>query len=143
VNTVNFTKTICAWPFHVAGKIVRLWTTEARRGLHYQVEYEYHAPPGVDGQLFRNQTQLPQERFERLKVGGPIAVKVCRTAPANHQIVGEGPRVFSSTAATLFNLGALAVLVLGGVINLWWWWISHRQPGAPQVVVLCAGVTPK
>jgi hypothetical protein len=118
------------------GKVMRLWKTPNHGGWYYRVEYEYAAPPELDVQIFRNATELPKEHFDRLHEGGPITVKVCRTDPANHQVVGERHRVFSSTAVLFFNLGLLALLALGGIMNLWWWWISHRKLGPAQVVVL-------
>ena len=121
---------------NVEGKVVRLWRTKPKNRTHYRVEYEYPAPPEAHPAVFRDKAELDEQHFIRLKEGGPIAVKVCRTDPANHQVVGESPRVFLDTAATVFCLGLLALLALAGVINLWWWWISRREPGPTQGFVL-------
>src|SRR5262245_6206196 len=102
--------------------------TRAKKGWRYCVEYDYPALPEAGPPTFRNKTELPREYFDPLKEGGPIATKVCRTDPANHQVAGQPPRTFSSTAATLFCLGLLALLALAGAINLWWWWVSRRKP---------------
>jgi hypothetical protein len=119
-------------PVNVEGKVLRLWTTQERRRVHYHVEYEYSAPADVDTKVLRDWTELPEVYFKRLKEGGPVGIKVCRTDPGNHQVAGERPRVFSSSAAMFFCLGVLAILALAGVLNLAWWWISYAKPG-PQV----------
>ena len=121
---------------NVEGKVVRLWMTKPKNRTYYHVEYQYPAPPEGDTPLFRDKAELDEQHFIRLKEGGPITVKVCRTDPANHQVVGESPRVFSSTAAMLFSLGLLALLALAGVLMLWWWWICRLKPGPAQVFVL-------
>jgi hypothetical protein len=117
---------------NIEGKVVRRWTTQERRRVRYRVEYEYPASGEVDGRVFRDWTELPEEYFKRLQDGGPISVTVCRTDPGNHQVTGEAPRVFSSSAAMYFCLGVLAVLALAGVLNLAWWWISYGKPGPAQ-----------
>src|SRR5262245_45570644 len=115
---------------NVEGKVLQLWKTQARRGWRHHVEYEYSAPPQINAHIFRNQTELPEEHFKRLSEGGPIAVKVCRANPANHHVAGDCPRIYSDTVATVFALGALGLLALGGAINLWWWSVSCRSRGA-------------
>jgi hypothetical protein len=120
----------------VEGKVVQLWTTRLKNRTCFQVAYEYPARPEADGPPFRDTAEVDEQHFRQLIEGAPIALKVCRTDPANHQVVGEPPRVFSSTAATLLCLGFLALLALAGVIMLWWWWICRRKPGATQLFVL-------
>jgi hypothetical protein len=122
----------------VEGKVLRLQTTRGKGGWGYRVEYEYPGPPETESQVFRNETRLPKEHFAPLREGAPIAVQVSRTDPANHQVVGEGPRAFSNTAAMPFALGLLALLALAGGINLWWWWVSRRNPRTAQIVVVYA-----
>jgi hypothetical protein len=122
----------------VEGKVLHLKTTRGKGGWGFRVEYEYPAPPETESQVFRNETRLPKEHFGLLKEGGPIAVKVSRTDPANHQVVGEHPRAFSNKVAMPFALGLLALLALVGGINLWWWWVSRRNPRTAQIVVMYA-----
>jgi uncharacterized protein DUF3592 len=121
----------------IDGTVVRLWVTPGRGSGVHHVAYEYRAPSEVEARTFQGETTtLSDEHFARLEEGGPIAVKVCRTDPPNHQVVGASTRVFASTAALAFSLGVLALLTLAGVINLWWWWISHRRSGPAQVFIL-------
>jgi len=120
----------------VAGNVVRLWMTEAKKGWRYHVEYEYIAPSEVVLHPLRNEAELPKDYFERLREGGSIAVQVCRSDPANHQVVGAHPPVFSSASATFVYLSILTLLALSGTINLWWWWVSHRGPRRAQVWIL-------
>jgi hypothetical protein len=56
-------------------------------------------PPQMGAHVFRNETQLAEQHFDRLQKGGPVAVKVCRPDPANHQVVGERARGSRPTAA--------------------------------------------
>jgi hypothetical protein len=121
---------------NVEGKVVRLWTTKPKNRTYFHVEYEYPARAEADTPTFQDKAELDEQHFHCLEVGGPIAVTVCRTVPANHQVVGESPRVFSSTSATLFCLGLLALLAVMGAIMLWLWWLCRRQPQAAQVFVL-------
>jgi hypothetical protein len=119
----------------VEGKVLRLRTNAHRRYGHH-VAYEYSAPPELEARTFQGETnRLPKEHFDRLKEGGPIAVTICRTDPANHQVFGEPPRSFASAAALAFSLGILALLGLAGVINLWWW-VSRGRDRPAQVLVL-------
>jgi hypothetical protein len=120
----------------VEGKVAHLWIASFRRSVHYQVEYEYSSPPAADAQIFRNQTEIGEQYFKRLHEGGPIAVKVCCTDVAKHQVVGEPPRVFSSVAAMFVCLGVAAVLAMAGAANLGWWWICRRQIRPDRVFVL-------
>jgi hypothetical protein len=112
----------------VKGRVLRLWITTGK-GASFHVAYEYPASTGGDAQVFRNEIVMSEKRFDALKEGGPIAVMVCSTNPANHQVVGERPRTWSSSAAVLLYLGFLALLTLAGVVNLGWWWVSCRKPG--------------
>ena len=123
-------------PVIVEGKVVQLWKAPNRRRWHCYVRYEYPAPPQMDAHVFRNETELAELHFNRLQEGGLVAVKVCRTDPANHQVVGEHARIFSSTAAMYLCLGLLALLATAGVFNLWWWWVSCGKPGPTRVYVL-------
>jgi hypothetical protein len=120
----------------VEGTVVRLWVTTNKGSVIHHVAYEYPAPPGEEARTFQGKTKLPEEHIAFLKQGGPIAVKVCRTDPANHQVVGESGRVLASTAAFALCLGLLAVLALAGAVNLWWWWISYRKSGPAKVFIL-------
>jgi hypothetical protein len=122
----------------VEGRVLHLKTARGKGGWSFRVAYEYPAPPETESKLFRNETRLPKEPFGLLKEGGPIAVKVSRTDPANHQVVGEHPRAFSNPAAMPIALGLLALLALVGGINLWWWWVSRRNPRTAQIVVMYA-----
>src|SRR5215813_6565540 len=63
---------------NVDGNVVELWKTKARRSWRCHVQYEYSAPEKANAQTFRNETELPEEYFDHLWKGGPIAVKVCR-----------------------------------------------------------------
>jgi hypothetical protein len=103
---------------NVEGRVVRLWTTKPKNRTYFRVEYEYPAQPNADTPTFQDKAELDEQHFQRLKEGGPIAVKICRTDPANHQVGGESPRVFSSTAATLVCLGLIALLALAGATML-------------------------
>jgi hypothetical protein len=119
----------------VEGKVLRLWVTTGKgSGLH--VAYEYPDPLELGARTFRDETKLDDEHFALLKEGGPVAVDVCRTNPANHQVVGKDRRVLASNAALVFCIGLLALPALAGVINLWWWCVSHRKPGPCQVFIL-------
>jgi hypothetical protein len=115
---------------NVEGKVLQLWKTQARRGWRHHVEYEYSAPPQINAHILRNQTELPEEHFNGLNEGGPIAVKVCRTNPANHHVAGDRLRIYSDAVATAFALGLLGLLALGGAINLWWWLVCSRSRSA-------------
>jgi hypothetical protein len=121
---------------NMKGKVVRLWMTKVKSHRHYWVEYEYPASPEAEARTLQDRTELSEEHFDRLKEGGPITVKVCRADPANHQAVGERPRLFSSIAALLFCLGLFALPALAGVINLGWWCICRGQPRPAQVFVV-------
>ena len=125
-------------PVIVEGKVVQLWKAPNRRRWHCYVRYEYPAPPQMGAHVFRNETELAEQHFNRLQEGGPVAVKVCRTDPANHQVVGEGARIFSSSAALFLCLGILALLAAAGVFNLWWWWVSCGKPAPARVYVISA-----
>jgi hypothetical protein len=119
----------------VEGKVLRLWVTTGK-GSSFYVAYEYPVPPELEAHTFLGETRLDQEQFAKLKEGGPVAVRVCRTDPANHQVLGEPHRVFASIAALAFCLGFLALLALAGVVNLWWWWICRGRPRPGPVFVV-------
>jgi hypothetical protein len=119
----------------VEGKVLRLWVTHGK-GLHHHVAYEYPATPDAGARLLQSEEQIPEKAFDRLKVGGPVAVKVCRSDPANHLVAGARPRAFSDPLALPFVLGILAMLALAGAINLWWWWFCRRRPSASRIFIL-------
>jgi hypothetical protein len=110
----------------VQGKVVRLWITTGK-GASFHVTYEYPASVAADAPVLKKEALLYKEHFDRMKEGGPSSVRVCRSDPANHQVVGAPPRIWSTGAALLLYLGFLALLMLAGVINLWWWWVSYRR----------------
>jgi hypothetical protein len=119
----------------VDGKVLRLWKTKPKNRTYFRVEYEYPASLKAGTPMFRDTAEVDEQQFNGLKEGGPIAVKVCRTDPSNHQVVGESPRVFLNKAAMVFCLGLIALLALAGVIMLWWWWISRRKAGCARLFV--------
>jgi hypothetical protein len=122
-------------PLRIEGKVVRLWKTRANNGWRYRVEYEYRTGAEDDAPVVRNQTSVYEEYFNGLREGGPMTVVAGRTDPANHKVMGETPRIFSSTLAVLFSVGVVATLALAGVIDLWWWCVSRRMARTHQVHV--------
>jgi hypothetical protein len=123
-------------PVTVEGKVLRLWTTPAKGSRTPHVAYEYPAPPGSAPQTFQGEGRIKDALFARLKEGAPITVKVCRTDPGNHQVVGEFPPRLSSTSFTVW-LVILALPALGGINCLWWWWVCRGLPRPTSV--LCLG----
>jgi hypothetical protein len=119
----------------VEGKVLSLWVTTGK-GSSLHVAYEYPDPLDLEARNFKGETKLDNEHFALLKVGGPVAVDVCRTSPANHQLVGQDRRVLASNAALVFCIGLLALPALAGVLNLWWWWVSRRMPRPVHVFVM-------
>jgi hypothetical protein len=119
----------------VSGKVLRLWVSTGK-GSHKHVAYQYPAPSDAETRTFHDDSQISDEAFARLKEGGPIAVKVCRTDPTIHQIAGGSGPAMASTAAMYLCLGVLAFLALMGVINLGWWWKCRRNPPPAQFVVV-------
>ncbi|HKB05639.1 MAG TPA: DUF3592 domain-containing protein [Gemmataceae bacterium] len=121
-------------PVRVEGTVVRQWVTKENNGRHYRVEYEYATEAG--GRVYRDETQLLEGHYNLLREGGPIAVNVCRTDPANHQVIGGRSPTFASETPVRVSLGLLGLLGLGGAVNLWWWWVSRgkARPGAVLVV---------
>jgi len=118
----------------VEGKVVRLRVTkDVKNRPHYWAEYD--GPLELQAVIPRREVELPKDHFDRLTEGGPIPLRVCRTDPANHQFVGEHPRLFLSTGAMLSCLTVLALSALAGLMNLWWWCVS-RNAAPIQVVVL-------
>jgi hypothetical protein len=119
----------------VEGRVLRLWITTGK-GSGLQVAYEYLPPTDSEARTIQGETKIDNEHFVRLKEGGSVAVRVCRTDPSNHQVLGEPPRVLASAAAFTFTIGLLALPALAGVVNLWWWWISGRKSVQTQIFVL-------
>jgi hypothetical protein len=122
-------------PVTVEGKVLRLWTTPGKGSRIPHVAYEYPAPPGLEPQTFQGEGRIKDALFARLKEGGPITVKVCRTDPGNHQVVGEFPPRLSSTSFAVW-LGILALPALGGINCLWWWWVCRGLPRPKSVLFL-------
>jgi hypothetical protein len=121
---------------NVEGTVARLWVTyDVKKRPHFHVAYEYVAPAGDDLPVFRNEVEFSERRFAELKRGEPIILKVCQTAPANHQVVGTPPRIFLSAGTSLFCLGILSLLALAGTIMLWWWWVSSGKMVPAQLFV--------
>lgn len=89
-----------------------------------RIAYEFEA----NGSFFRGEVRVTTEQFARLRAGTPISVKVCRGDPANHQVAGAHPRVFSTRATVPFYAGVLTLLAGGGVICLWLSWASRPMP---------------
>src|SRR5262245_48697321 len=122
-------------PVTIDGTVLRKWVTSGQPAGKY-VAYEYTAdtesrvPRTIHGDARVNDAY-----FERLKVGGPIGITVCRTDPANHEVVGGPGRIFSSSGAVVACLCFLAFLALVGAVNLWWWWVCRRAPRHTQVSV--------
>jgi hypothetical protein len=123
-------------PVRVEGQVVRLWVTRENNGPHYRVEYEYAAGAGDGARVFRDETQLVRGHYDLLREGGPIVVAVCRTDPANHQVVGGRPRDFSTAETMRVPTGLAGLLAVAGAITLWSWWTSGRRPGSAGVRVL-------
>jgi hypothetical protein len=101
----------------VEGTVVARWVA----GRRHVVAYEYHAP---NGSVHGGQARVTVEHYGRLRVGGSLSVMVCRSDPANHQVVGAYPRIFSTRATVPFYAGVLIVLAGVGVALLWLWWAS-------------------
>jgi hypothetical protein len=119
----------------VDGTVVRLWITTGKGSGVHHVAYEYALPPLPAAHSFHGETRLSDEQFARLRQGGPIAVRMCRSDPANHRLAIEAAPVLASTAALAFSLALLAVLALAGGINLWWWWVCRGKPASAQLII--------
>ena len=104
----------------VEGTVVSKWYKRSR----CMIAYEYPA----NESFIRGEARVSPEHFARLKAGEPIAVKICRGDPANHQVVGAYPRIFSTRATVPFYAGMLTLLAGGGVICLWLSWASRPPP---------------
>jgi hypothetical protein len=122
----------------VEGKIVRLWVSSANNGLHYRLAYEYPPTPHAEARWLQGQDELSERDFNRLAEGGPVAVKLCRSDPANHVVAGGRPRAFSNPLALPFVLGILSILALAGVMNVGWWWMCRGPRSVGAVLVLRA-----
>jgi hypothetical protein len=120
----------------VEGKVLRLWKTATKGGWQHRVEYEFTVPWGDELRTIRDQTIVPEENFNGLQEDGPIAVVVCRTDAANHQVIGEHARLFATDTAMVFSLAIVTLFATAGGINLWWWWVSRRMPRQAQFVIL-------
>jgi hypothetical protein len=105
----------------VEGTVLRLWVTEVDKGRHYLVAYEYPATLEAGARLLRGEDEIPEKDFARLEAGGPVAITVCRSDPANHLVAGARPRVLSDRLAVHCVLGIVAILAVAGAGNLAWW----------------------
>jgi hypothetical protein len=121
-------------PVRVDGRVVRLWVTKENNGHHYRVEYEYAAEAG--GRVFRGETQLLPAHYDMLREGGPIAMNVSRSDPANHQVIGGRPPMFASAESMRVPLGFVGLFAAAGAVNLWWWWVSRGTAGLAGVLVV-------
>src|SRR5947209_5792520 len=84
------------------GKVTRLWVT----GPEYHVAYQYPTNERtIDGE-----SEIAEREYKRLEVGGPVAVKVCRSDPALHLVHGARPPAFSGAAALPVTLLAFAIV---------------------------------
>jgi hypothetical protein len=101
----------------VEGRVLARWVD----GRRHVIAYVYHAPNGT---VHSSEARVTPEHYAGLRVEGSISVKVCRSDPANHQVVGAFPRVFSTRATVPFYTGVLIVLAAVGVTCLWLWWAS-------------------
>jgi hypothetical protein len=119
----------------VEGTVVRKWVSVGKGSTKY-VDYQFMADSdGEAPRTIRGETRVDAAYFARLKPGAPVSIKMCRTDPANHEVVGGKGHVFSSTAAMLVCLGVLALLAFAGAVNLWWWWVCRRLTRRTQIVV--------
>ena len=119
----------------VEGKVLRLWVTRGKSHTHH-VAYDYPAAPQAGAPGLQGEDELAEKLFNRLEEGGPIAVTVCRTDPANHRVSGGRPRAFSEAWSFPGALGVLSALALAGAINLWWWWACRRWRRGEHLWVL-------
>jgi hypothetical protein len=111
----------------VDGKVVRLWETSGK-GAGWHVAYEYPASADAGAPVLQSEDLLQTAGdFSRLKVGGPIAVRVCRADPANHLANGAPQRAFSNPVSYPIALAVVATLALAGIANLGWWWACRRR----------------
>jgi hypothetical protein len=126
----------------VEGTVLRKWVS-AGKGQTKYITYEFTAgPEGEAPRMIHGNTIVNGAYFERLKPGSPISIQMCRTDPANHEVVGGQGHLFSSGGAVLVCLGVLALLALAGAINLWWWWVCRRLTFRTQVFVADASGAP-
>jgi hypothetical protein len=109
----------------VEGTVIGKWYKPSR----CMIAYEF----SVNGSFFRDEARVTPEHYARLKAGGPVSVKVCRGDPANHQVVGAFPRVFSTRATVPFYAGMLMLLGGGGIVCLWLSWASRPPQSRGRV----------
>ena len=117
----------------VEGHVVQLWVTHGK-GQHYWVAYEYPATLNAGAAALQGEVGMPKECFDRLKVGGPVAVKVCRTDPTNHLVLGARPRMASDPAVVAAAMVILALIALAGIINVAWWRICRRTQWVSRLI---------
>jgi len=125
----------------VEGTVFRKWVSTGKGSTKY-IAYEFAA--GSEGEAPRTihgDTRIDAAYFESLKPGSPISIKMCRTDPDNHQVIGGQGHFISSSGAMFVCLGVLALLALAGAINLWWWWVCRRLPLRTNVFIVDANRT--
>ena len=105
----------------VEGKVLRLWTSRGK-GTHHHVAYAYAAVADSGERVLQGEDTIPATEFNRLEIGGPLAVKVCRTDPVNHIIPMARARAFTDPWGFPIALIFLGILGLAGIVNLGWWW---------------------
>jgi|SRR5579884_220280 len=71
----------------VEGKVLKLWITQGK-GRHYHVAYEYPAGTNPEERVLQDEDELPEAEAGRLKVGGPLKVRVEPADPTNHRVRG-------------------------------------------------------